>query len=186
MYIAPYNIYRNQYECFLIQVLRVGRNHRIPGELVYSGNCNDEVTKKQIQQHFVNLMQKLESQPGYKGVCPNKETCKVDNVEVICGSRRKRRRSDRASNDVITLAFEFVRKYEPFGNSTISAMQHAKTKFAVLQKLTSEFIQQGLMDVSKANIDKSSLQYGEVDIDCGPGRFPKYSSLTCGMLIFFF
>lgn len=129
-------------------------------------------------------MQKLESQPGYTGVCPNKETCNVDNVEIICGSRRKRRRSARASNDVITLTFEFVRKYEPYGNGTISAMSHAKTKFAVLQKLTAEFIQQGLMDVTKANIDKASLQFGEVDIDCGPGRFPKYSSLTCGMLIF--
>ncbi|XP_071136605.1 sushi, von Willebrand factor type A, EGF and pentraxin domain-containing protein 1-like [Mytilus edulis] len=158
---------------------RIGRHHRIPGELVYKGDCNDKATQDQIKQNFVNLMQKLESDPGFKSVCPDKITCNVENVEVTCGTTRKRRRARRASNDEIFLTFAFIRKYEPFGNGTVSAMKHANEKFQLVINITRNMMNQGVMDVPNAQIDRTSYQFGDVDIDCGPGRFPKYSTLTC-------
>lgn len=171
---------------FIYTARRIGKNHRLPAELLYSGDCNDEATKRQIKQNFVKLMQKLEMDPGFKGVCPSKDVCNVENVEVACGSKRKRRysskrRSARSANNDIILTFEFVRKYESYGNGTVGALNHAKTQFAVIQNITTKMVNEGLLDVPNAHIDKLSLQFGDVDIDCGPGRFPKYSTLTCGM-----
>lgn len=165
---------------------RIGRHHRIPGELVYKGDCNDKATQDQIKQNFVNLMQKLESDPGFKSVCPDKVTCNVENVEVTCGTTRKRRRARRSANDEIFLTFAFIRKYEPFGNGTVSAMKHANEKFQLVINITKNMMNQGVMDVPNAQIDRTSYQFGDVDIDCGPGRFPKYSTLTCGKYVIIF
>ncbi|OWF49853.1 uncharacterized protein LOC110451156 [Mizuhopecten yessoensis] len=156
----------------------------LPGELYYfTGVCTNISSQKKIKENFMSEMQNLQQDPGWKGICPN--DCNVDNVELKCGTVRRRRdvykkRLTRQTNTAsVLVTFNIVVKWKKYGNSTMDTFNHLQTKAKSLGLLIEEKVQSGSLDVEAAEVDKTSFQTGFAAIKCEPGRYPRYSTLTC-------
>ncbi|OWF48143.1 Sushi, von Willebrand factor type A, EGF and pentraxin domain-containing protein 1 [Mizuhopecten yessoensis] len=168
-------------------VLRNPYFSNLPGEMYYfTGDCNDTETQQKIKENFITEMQALQSDPGWMGICPNPQDCNVENVKLECGgtSRRRRdlhkhRQARQTESDEILVTFHISVKWEAYGNSSMDTFSHLQTKAKSLGSLIEQKALSGSLDVGDAVFDSTSFLMGMPFIKCEPGRYPRYSTLTC-------
>ncbi|XP_069124612.1 sushi, von Willebrand factor type A, EGF and pentraxin domain-containing protein 1-like isoform X1 [Argopecten irradians] len=158
----------------------------LPGEVYYySGSCSDKATQEIIKAHFIQEMQRLQSDPGREGICPNSNDCNVQNVEVTCGTTRRRRKAmytgryRRAKQTYILLTFDIQLQWRNIENSSSVNYQHFDTLAKKLGSMIEAKASSGTFNVANSSVETSSLQFGQLDIECEQGRYPRPSTGTC-------
>ncbi|XP_033728922.1 uncharacterized protein LOC117318031, partial [Pecten maximus] len=165
-------------------VKRDPQNLYLPGEVYYfTGSCNDTATQQKIKENFIKEMQKL-YQNSAGGICPNSDDCNVDNVNLKCGAARRRRdlyktrRTRQMNGASVLVTFQIVVKLEKYSNITDTKNQ-LERKAASLGSLMEEKVESGSLDVEGAEVEQDSFQTAQATIKCEPGRYPRYTTLTC-------
>ncbi|XP_033728613.1 neurogenic locus notch homolog protein 1-like isoform X2 [Pecten maximus] len=129
-------------------------------------------------------MQNLQDN-GWEGICPNSDDCNVDNVNLKCGAARRRRdlyttrRTRQINGASVLVNFHIVVKYENYGNNITVTRNHLERKATSLGSLMKEKVQSGSLDVEGAEVDQESFQTGQSTITCEPGRYPRFTTLSC-------
>ncbi|XP_055954616.1 sushi, von Willebrand factor type A, EGF and pentraxin domain-containing protein 1 [Patella vulgata] len=145
--------------------------------LNYDGSCED--AKEQIKQNFINkLMEKFEF------LCRLEEGCAVENVQVICGGTRRRKRSShsiskRSANEIV-LVWDVIVKFnenKTYEEGIAEAENALKTVVAVIEI----DIKNGTYDDLAPGVrtDKESLYTFPTDLVCDYGLKPNYQTNTC-------
>ncbi|XP_033728073.1 uncharacterized protein LOC117317376 [Pecten maximus] len=128
-------------------------------------------------------MQRLQLN-GWGGICPNSDDCNVDNVNLKCGAARRRRdlyktrRTRQINGASVLVTFQIVVKWEKYSNINDTKNQ-LERKAASLGSLIKDRIQSGSLDVEGAEVEQESFKTGQATIKCEPGRYPRYTTLTC-------
>ncbi|XP_060063505.1 uncharacterized protein LOC132543964 [Ylistrum balloti] len=161
-------------------------NFVLPSEMYYySGTCDNKTTQDTIKAHFIKEIQALQLDPGWQGICPNTQDCNVQNVDISCGTVRRRRgslyirRRRQTQQASILLTFDINLQWRALGNSSLDNYQ----RFDNLSKILGSFIEEkarlGKLDVQNVSLDTASLQFGQLGIQCEPGRYPRISTVSC-------
>ncbi|OWF34525.1 Signal peptide, CUB and EGF-like domain-containing protein 3 [Mizuhopecten yessoensis] len=167
-------------------VRRDPSNFVLPAEVYYySGSCNDNKTQDTIKAHFIQEMQTLQSDPGWQGICPNTHDCNVHNVDITCGTTRRRRGSQyirrrrQSQQASILLSFDIKLKWKTLGNSSLDTYHRFDTLAKGLGSIIENKARSGSLDVPVSSLDTDSLQFGQLGIRCEPGRYPRLTTISC-------
>ncbi|XP_060570713.1 uncharacterized protein LOC132729006, partial [Ruditapes philippinarum] len=69
----------------------------LPVELYYDGDCNDNNTKAQIKRQVLVYLSGVKADVD-NSICPDNNTCKIDNLNVFCGNTSSRKRKSATSH----------------------------------------------------------------------------------------
>ncbi|XP_053380916.1 sushi, von Willebrand factor type A, EGF and pentraxin domain-containing protein 1-like [Mercenaria mercenaria] len=96
---------------------------RLPAELIYSGDCNDDTTQEMIKQQVLDYLAGIIENVD-NSICPDRETCKIENLVIVCGANsgtRRRRENKHGINKFqdgkIVVTFDIMVVFDA-GNKT--------------------------------------------------------------------
>ncbi|XP_053380921.1 sushi, von Willebrand factor type A, EGF and pentraxin domain-containing protein 1-like isoform X1 [Mercenaria mercenaria] len=125
----------------------------LPAELYYEGNCNDEATKNEIKQKVLEYLAGVQADVD-KSICPDVNTCKVENVVVVCGeiSGRKRRSSGKhiihkRNTDYASVTFDIKVLFEQGNKTTQDAYIGLLDVLNAIKDLIQEDVNNGELNV---------------------------------------
>ncbi|XP_041379635.1 sushi, von Willebrand factor type A, EGF and pentraxin domain-containing protein 1-like [Gigantopelta aegis] len=158
----------------------VANRLRLKSELnYYSGNCSDPSTLAEIKQKFVLV---LDNSGLWTDGCP----CTVEDVTVICGEARRRRRrrgvdihEDKVEKrSTVPAAIITWHWAVPIQNGSISS---ADEQLIARAERMFSLVRNNQLDIGVAGFEvkPGSFGYGESNLVCPPGYLGTYRTGTC-------
>jgi hypothetical protein len=157
-------------------------------ELYYVGDCNDNNTKTQIKEQVLVYLAGVEADVD-NSICPDNNTCKIENLDVICGETARRRRKSVTSHDIYKrnayglISFNVMKKWEQGERSA----QDAYTEIlSDLNSIADEIEQDAhdgvILNVQSLTLPVDGVQRGTTDLSCNPGYKVDTGSLSCSKI----
>jgi hypothetical protein len=154
-------------------------------ELYYDGDCNDNDTKTQIKEQVLVYLSGVKADVD-RSICPESNTCKIENLDVVCGDTSRRKRESASSHIIFKrnafwfISFNIMKIFEEENNSTQDAY------FDILSDLNSiaDDIEQDAFDGVILNADglplpADGVQRGTADLSCDPGYKVDTGTFSC-------
>lgn len=160
----------------------------LPAELYYEGTCNDEATQNKIKEHILVYLQGVQADID-NSICRKKDTCKCENLVVVCGdiSGRKRRQEHHIGKrqSGYPIAYWDIKTIYDQGNKTTQeAYPEIKGLLTAIALKIMEDINNGTLDIEGFTLSHDAFTTATETSNCDPGYKRELGSLVCSKLLY--
>ncbi|XP_053380914.1 sushi, von Willebrand factor type A, EGF and pentraxin domain-containing protein 1-like isoform X3 [Mercenaria mercenaria] len=145
----------------IVQVIPV---MKLPAELIYTGDCNNETTqeiiKRQVLGYLAGVLEDVDN-----SICPDQETCKIENLVIVCGtnSRRRRRRETqhgifKRQDGKIVVTFNIMVDFDARNKTAENAYLDILDFYENVTELIKEYVNEGKFDIQNLTLSVDAFK----------------------------
>ncbi|XP_053380920.1 uncharacterized protein LOC128549009 isoform X2 [Mercenaria mercenaria] len=160
---------------------------RLPAKLIYSGDCNDEAIKEMIKEQVLDYLKGVIEDVD-KSICPDPDTCKAENIVVVCGTNSGRRRKrdighsiHKRQDETFNVTFDIMVVFD-IGNKTAETHYLDILEFFDNAKeLIEVYINEGKFDILNSTISADAFKSdASPEFVCSDSGYKfEFGSLNC-------
>ncbi|XP_052224030.1 signal peptide, CUB and EGF-like domain-containing protein 1 [Dreissena polymorpha] len=131
-------------------------------ELIYEGNCANETTKAAIKEAVLKYLSRIEDDIE-RSICPGRN-CRVDNINVVCGSNQKRRstvyikRLAKRQTTYARVTFDIVTLFDLSNTSSQEAINISLPLLTAMSDRIAQDVENGSLDINGFTLGRGAYQ----------------------------
>ncbi|XP_060604924.1 sushi, von Willebrand factor type A, EGF and pentraxin domain-containing protein 1-like [Ruditapes philippinarum] len=157
----------------------------LPMELYYDGDCNDNDTKTQIKEQVLVYLAGVKADID-NSICPDNNTCKIENLDVVCGDTPSRKRKSATSHVIYKrntyglIRFNVMKKWRQGDKSTQDAYIDITNDLnSIADKIEKDAHGGIILNGEGLTLPIDGVQKGTPNLFCDPGYKVDTGSLSC-------
>jgi hypothetical protein len=160
----------------------------LPVELYYDGDCNDNNTKAQIKRQVLVYLSGVKADVD-NSICPDNNTCKIDNLNVFCGNTSSRKRKSATSHVIFKrnayglIRFNIMKKWHTGDKSIQNPYSDlANDLNSIADKIEKDALGGVIVNAKGFTLPIGGVHRGTSDLFCDLGYKVDTGSLSCSKL----
>ncbi|KAH3782513.1 hypothetical protein DPMN_160430 [Dreissena polymorpha] len=131
-------------------------------ELIYQGNCADEKTKNAIKEAVLKYLSRIKDDID-RSICPGRN-CRVDNINVVCGSNQKRRstvyiqRLAKRQTTYARVTFDIATLFDLSKTSSQEAFNISLPLLTAISDRLAKDVENGSLDINGFTLERGAYQ----------------------------
>ncbi|XP_060604933.1 sushi, von Willebrand factor type A, EGF and pentraxin domain-containing protein 1-like [Ruditapes philippinarum] len=157
----------------------------LPMELYYDGDCNDNDTKTQIKEQVLVYLSGVEADVD-NFICPDNNTCKIENLDVVCGETASRKRKSASSHIIYKrnayglISFNIMKRWIQGDESLQDAYINILSDLnSIANKIEQDAYNGVIHNITDLTLPDDGVQRGTADLFCNPGYKVDRGTLSC-------
>ncbi|XP_053388959.1 sushi, von Willebrand factor type A, EGF and pentraxin domain-containing protein 1-like isoform X2 [Mercenaria mercenaria] len=160
---------------------------RLPAELIYSGDCNDDTTQEMIKQQVLDYLAGIIENVD-NSICPDPETCKIENLVIVCGANsgtRRRRENKHGINKFqdgkIVVTFDIMVVFDAGNKTAENAYLDILEFYENVTGLIKVYVNEGKFDIQNLTlfVDAFKSDASSEFVCTDSGYKFEFGSLSC-------
>lgn len=157
----------------------------LPAELYYEGDCNNNKTKENIKHQVLEYLAGVQEDVD-KSICPDANTCKVENVNVFCGETSKRKRRSMAKyifkrqTGYALVRWSINILFDDRNTSVMNKYVELSSLLTSIKNKIQEDVNNGKLDIPGFTLSSDAFQTDpRPGVACDSGHTVDYGSIKC-------